>query len=533
MCRAFSFSSPSKSLLILTFSLFLWYFLCLPESATAEEYVINPQSVPAQEYTAKLGDLIIVTVWERQTLSGTVTVDTNGNITLPMPIGSVPVVGLTVSQISGLLTERLEEYMVSPTVFVSISPAEGFTVHVLGEVRSPNFIKVLDGTTVQEAVTRAGGFTSLADKRRIQLIRTEQNDDTEEAIELTLDFQQFIENTDRSANPTLKSGDVLIVPRLPKSERIKYVIVIGAVANPGTFDLEEPLPLIEVLAQAGGPSGVATLADVSILSTAASGYSWRHVNLQSFLADEDATGNPLVSPGDTVFVPGEPKQKEPFSVNVVGQVTRPGAYSATDESRLFDVIYQAGGFVDEAAIDRVTIIHRHPRSPIKEQVNVREYLISGDEKHNPAVAKGDTVYIPMSEGAKRIPSVHTALFPSIRVSIIGELVKPDTYQVSSEASILDVLKIAGGPTSEADLERVTVIREIPEADEEQQQQLIDLEEVLTEGNFQLLPKLKGDDTIFVPRLKPKRNIWGTLVKIAADISTIAVAYLLIAGQRRY
>jgi len=389
---------------------------------------------------------------------------------------------------------------------------------------------------VQEAVTRAGGFTSLADKSRIQLIRTEQNDDTEEAIELTLDFQQFIENTDRSANPTLKSGDVLIVPRLPKSERIKYVNVIGAVARPGIFDLEEPLPLIEILARVGGPSDIAILQDISILSIsegASGSFSWNHVNFERFLTDEDVIGNPKVSPGDTVFVPREPREKRPFNVNVVGQVTRPGAYSATDESRLFDVIYQAGGFVDEAAIDRVTIIHRHPRSPIQEQVNVREYLVSGDERHNPAVAKGDTVYIPMSEGAKRIPSVHTALFPSIRVSIIGEVVKPDIYQVSSEASLLDVLKIAGGPTSEADLERVTVIREIAEAGEEQQQQLIDLEEVLTEGNFQLLPKLKGDDTIFVPRLKPKRNIWGTIVKVAADVSTIAVAYLLITGQRRY
>jgi len=32
-------------------------------------------------------------------------------------------------------------------------------------------------------------------------------------------------------------------------------------------------------------------------------------------------------------------------------------------------------------------------------------------------------------------------------------------------------------------------------------------------------------------LKPKRNIWGTIVKVAADVSTIAVAYLLITGQR--
>jgi protein involved in polysaccharide export with SLBB domain len=368
---------------------------------------------------------------------------------------------------------------------------------------------------VQEAITRAGGFTRLAYKRRIQLIRMKRNTETQmgkiphtprknEAIELILDFEQFVENTDRSANPTLKSDDVLIIPRLPKSERIRYVNVIGAVAAPGTFDLEEPLPLIEALALAGGPSDIAVLEDISILIVSHGNHSWKHVNFESFLTGEDATANP-------------------------------------DVARLFDAIYQAGGFVDEAAIDRVTIIHgenppyplknRHSQSSIEERVNVREYLISGEERYNPLLTEGDTIFVPMSEDARKIPAIHTAFFSTIRVSIIGEVAKPDIYQVSAEASVLDILKIAGGPTSEADLERVTVIREIFEAKEEQKRQTIDLQEVLTEGEFQLLPKLKADDTIFIPRLKPKRNIWGTVVRIAADISTVTLAYLIVTGRR--
>ena len=514
-------------------SIVLFTFCCilLSQIAVAQE----------EEYTAKPDDLITVTVWERQTLSGTVKVANNGNITLPMPIGSVKVAGLTATQISNLLTERLKEYMVNPTVFVSISPAEGFTVHVLGEVQLPNFIKVPDDTTLQEVITRAGGFTPLADKKHIQLIRKEKDADQKEIIlESTIDFSQFQEFTDRANNPTLKPDDVLIIPRLPKSERLKYVNVIGAVANPGTFDLEEPMPLVEVLALAGGPSDIAVLKDVSILTISngpdsrdpakRGNYSWTKVNFEGFLTGEDETANPNVSPGETVFVPKEPKE-ERFMVNVVGQVVRPGAYTVTDKSQLFDAIYQAGGFVDEAAIDKVTIIHPHPQSPVKEQVNVKEYLISGDEKYNPPLAEGETIFVPMSEGAKRIPSVHTAFFESMRVTIIGEVAKPDIYQVSSEASVLDILKLAGGPTSYADLERVTIIRETLKKDEEQQQQTIDLETVLTEGKFQLLPKLKQDDTIFVPRVKPERNIWGTIVGIARDISTIALAYLLITGRR--
>jgi protein involved in polysaccharide export with SLBB domain len=530
--------------------------MLIAQSAVAQ---IEPQSdqneIPqiVEEYTAKPGDMITITVWERQALSGAVKVDTNGSITLPMPIGSVKVVGLTAKQISDQLVERLKEYMVNPTVFVSITPAEGFTVHVLGEVQLPNFFNVPDGTTVQEVITRCEGFTRLADKEHIQLIRKEKDVDGKEiTTESIIDFTQFVENTDRASNPTLKSGDVLIIPRLPKEERLKPVNVIGAVAKPGTFDLEDPLPLIEVLALAGGPSDIAVLKEVSILTVsddnalggkvgASEGrgdkgkgdkYSWTTVDFESFLTGEDETANPDVSPGQTVFVPKEPKE-EHFMVNVVGQVVRPGAYTVTDKSQLFDAIYQAGGFVDEAAIDNVTIIHPRPQSPIKEQINVKEYLISGDEKYNPPLSESDTIFVPMSEGAKKIPSVHTAFFESMRITIIGEVRKPDAYQVSSNVSVLDILKLAGGPTSDADLERVMVLREIPQADEEQEPLTIDLEEVLTEGQFQLLPKLQADDTLFVPRMKEKRNIRSLIVSIARDLSTIVVAYLLITGQRKY
>ncbi len=134
----------------------------------------------------------------------------------------------------------------------------------------------------------------------------------------------------------------------------------------------------------------------------------------------------------------------------------------------------------------------------------------------------------MSEGAKRIPAIHTTFFESIRVSIIGEVGSPNTYQVSSESSVLDVLKLAGGPTADADLRRVTVIRE---QTEQEQRLKIDLEKVLTEGDFKLLPSLQEDDTIFVPKMKPKRNIWGTIVRMAAEVSTIVIAYLLITGKR--
>jgi polysaccharide export outer membrane protein len=495
-------------------------------------YILLSQGAFAQEeYTVKPGDIITVTVWERQTLSGVVTVGSDGNITLPSPVGTVKVSGLTVKQISDLITECLKRYIKNPTVFVSVTPAEGFTVHVLGEVNSPKFIIVPEGTSLQEAITTAGGLTELADLKQIRLIRKEKDANQQESVtETTIDFSQFVEKIDLTANPTLKADDVIIIPRLSWSERsMQTITVIGAVARAGTFNIEKPLPLIEVLKLAGGASDVADLQNLSILRFSDGKYSWQKVNFKGFLAGDESAANPNISPGDTVFVPRmESKEEHTFLVNVAGQVVSSGAYPVTDETRLFDAIFMAGGFASDADIDKVTIIHQTPKSPVKTEVNVRNYLLTGDEKYNPPLAKGDTIFIPIAEYAKEVPLINTPFSPSARVAIIGEVTTPNTYQVSTKATVLDVLKLAGGPTSEADLKRVTIIREKPE---EEKRLKIDLEKVLTEGEFKLLPPILADDTIFVPKLKPEKRIWRTFMQIVADVSTLVLLYLLVTGKR--
>ena len=486
------------------------------------------QSVNAQEYTINPGDTITITVWEKDSLSGNVIVDANGYIALPPPIGSVKASGLTATEISQLLTERMKEYVKNPTVFVSVTPVQGFMVHVLGEVQSPNFYQVPEGTSIQEVITRAGGFTQLADMKHIRLMSKGEGDEIQERV---VDFSQFVEDTNLNANPVLKSKDVLIVPRLSRAERaVQTVTVIGAVNSRGTFTVEESTPLIEVLALAGWPSDDADMQNVSILNISDDKPAWKRVNLESFLAGDISSDAPDISPGEIVFVPKleTAEEKPSFPVSVVGQVKQAGVFPITEGTRLFDAIYMAGGITDNASIDNVTIIHTRPNSPVKVEMNLKNYLTLGDLSHNPELMEGDTVIVPMSEDAREVPGIHTTFSPSIRVSIMGEVAKPNTYQMSPDSSMLDVLKLAGGPTADADLKRVTVIREQTEGE---QRLKVDMEKVLTEAEFALLPSLQKDDNIFVPRGKEKRQIWRIMVQLAADVATIAIAYYLVTGKR--
>ncbi len=157
--------------------------------------------------------------------------------------------------------------------------------------------------------------------------------------------------------------------------------------------------------------------------------------------------------------------------------------------------------------------------------------------------------VPLDEKAKRISPIHRIFSPSMTINVIGEVRQPGTYELSQTASLLDAITIAGGPTGDANIEEVTVIRE---AEGEQQATVsrsppdsrdgfaqpreqgrieVDLEKVLTEGKFDLLPPLRSEDTIFIPKRKEDIGIWRQIVRLAADLSTIGLAALILMGRR--
>ncbi|MGB9596772.1 MAG: polysaccharide biosynthesis/export family protein, partial [Candidatus Poribacteria bacterium] len=273
-----------------------------------------------QEYTAKRGDIISVTVWERPSLSGTVVVDSNGNITLPIPIGAVYVLGMTATEISRILTDKVKEYVVNPTIFVSITPSEGFIVHVLGEVKSPDFIKVPDGTTIQEVITKAGGFTEFSDKQNIRLIRKLDDFKDGKTTEIIVDITKFIKEGDLLSNPTVKPGDTLIVPRMPeKTVTSNRIMVYGAVSKPGIVEIEEPQSLSTIIAMVGGLLPRSNPSEISIVRISDDDVLQKTVNFEDFIIGKNYKANPTISPGEMVFVP-EKVDEKPFDVNVIGQI---------------------------------------------------------------------------------------------------------------------------------------------------------------------------------------------------------------------
>ncbi|MBC8229730.1 SLBB domain-containing protein [bacterium] len=489
-------------------------------------------SMPQKEYTVGPGDTLFIVVWGEESLSGIVYVGPDGTISMPAPVGILNVSGLTVTQIQNLLTRRLSEYLKNPRITVSIRAFEGFPVHIIGQVKAPTYYKVIDNTTLQELITSAGGMTELADLKHVRLFRTDKEGEIQEE---EIDFSLFVKQNDLSANPILKENDVVFIPRISRSERAKTLVtVLGSVAKPGTHELEESLSLLDVLTLAGGLTQLADLRKIWVLAPPHEGgektpnsYAPQKISLDDYLTGKDLNANPIVSPGAAIFVESTQLPDEPtFPVNIAGQVIKPGSYQVNETASLAGVLFAAGGFSKWAKIDEVIIIHPASHNPRSEKVDMTKYLISGDIESYPQVFEGDTIIVPLDEKAKNIPPLHTIFSISMTISVIGEVRKPDTYELSQTTNFWEAIIIAGGPTTDADLERAMLIQGVESG---QNRIEVDLEKVLTEGQFSLMPILKSGDTIFIP--KQKEKVWKQVVSIARDVSTVGLAILIILGRR--
>ncbi|UCF79683.1 MAG: SLBB domain-containing protein [Candidatus Eiseniibacteriota bacterium] len=91
----------------------------------------------------------------------------------------------------------------------SVTAPEGQVIYVLGEVQKPGSYEVAFAKDVVAAVSAAGGPTERADLRKITIVRRTVSAST--TMEVNLD--KYLRQGLLSANPDLRSGDTITVPR--------------------------------------------------------------------------------------------------------------------------------------------------------------------------------------------------------------------------------------------------------------------------------------------------------------------------------
>jgi len=179
----------------------------VPKEALDE--VAKPVS---KEFLLGPEDVLEVSVWRNQDLSRSVVVRPDGKISLPL-IGDVQASGLNASQVAAKIAAKLTEFKENPNVSVSLKEVNSYFIYVLGEVLKPGKYPLKSYVTVLQGISMAGGFTPFASKNRMQVIRTNTNEDGKEnQIRIPVPYNELVSGKGKIENFILKSGDTIVVP---------------------------------------------------------------------------------------------------------------------------------------------------------------------------------------------------------------------------------------------------------------------------------------------------------------------------------
>ncbi len=182
--------------------------------------------------------------------------------------------------------------LLKPGDTISIQETRTMHIYLAGLLTMPGEYDLEIGTGAIEAVAKAGGYTEHAALSKAIIYRGGQ------AIPVDL-FKGMVKG-DHTANVTLESADVLVVP--PNNRRFA---VLGEVITPGWFNLIEgrETALSDALSMAGNVSKRGITTHLYILRTIDGKVQRISVNFQSFIKKADITGNPSIQDGDVVYVP--------------------------------------------------------------------------------------------------------------------------------------------------------------------------------------------------------------------------------------
>ena len=217
-----------------------------------------------------------------------------------------------------------------------------------------------------------------------------------------LTLPQVTDKVTMALKEFIREPQVVVAIRQAAPRR-QFAYVLGQVARPGVYEMQEGWSVAELIAVAGGPASAAALSRSFILRKSET----LPVNLEQLLVDGNTSANvPLLS-GDLVIVP-ETKNR----VILMGQVTKPGPYLLKPGDRVVDVLSSAGGPTASARTQEIGIIRQQDAKPTVTAINLDKFYKSGDLTQNLALQPGDIVYVPeKSKGIDWGAILSTFVFP--------------------------------------------------------------------------------------------------------------------------
>lgn len=313
----------------------------------------NPSPSPVSDpYLLGPGDVIQINVFDEPQFSGEngrQEILVDGTITLPL-IGSLNVVGLTLEQASELITEELSALLKFPIVTVRLADARPLRITVVGEVNRPGSYAV----SPEDAGSVIQGQVLGARTLGLPVLT--------EAIRL--------------------AGGIT------ESAQVRDIRIIRQQRNNQTKTLR--LDLWELL-QSGDNSQDVTLrnGDRIVVPVA-----------------ESLTANEVTQLSEASFAP------ENITVNVVGEVERPGRVQVAPNTPLNQAILAAGGFDQQRADEsEIILVRLNDNGTVTEREIPIDFKQGINEETNPVLREDDIIVVERSRLTRTSENINNIASP--------------------------------------------------------------------------------------------------------------------------
>ena len=338
---------------------------------------------------------------------------------------------------------RADQYFIEDNDVIHV-PVQGNIISLEGAVKRPLKYEMLKGEDLFDLLSYAGGLREDAYRKTFELYRFEND----ERIKLDIPYSNL------QANRTsfkLKDGDRIVVEAVEESAR-NYVNVQGEVVNRGEFERRENMKVSDLVDLAGLKPESYTAKALLIRTNPDQTKNFIWLNIEDINENKSSPRNILLSDKDvlTIWDRARYTDKKSFSVNGAVRVAGDFVYDESENLRVTDAIFLAGGKKSDAG--KIVMIYRKdpsvPNSLEYIKVNLQEIEDNPESNQNIKISGYDVIEI-MSRNKFEDEQF---------ISIQGAINNPGDYAYGQNMTIGDAIILAQGLKLGASTNNIEVSR---------------------------------------------------------------------------
>ncbi len=407
---------------------------------------------------------------------------------------------------------------------ITVSPYEAL-VNITGKVKRPMFYEMKKTESAATLLKYAGGFTGDAYTKAIRVNRKAGAGYSVFSVgEFDLNSFKLMDEDSVSVDSTLARYQNMVEIR-------------GAVMRPGMYQVGGNISTVKALVEAAAGLKEGAIAQHAVMHRMKADRTLEALRLDVLGILEGTTPDVPLRNEDVLYIASNEENNTQRTVTINGEVHYPGVYRYADNETIEDLILQAGGPTEAASLVKIDVARRvnNPHATEADSVIAQtfsfsltpDYAINGEPDFT--LQPYDEVYVRRSPDYTIQQNVY----------IEGEVQFEGSYTLTNKHQRLsDVIKLAGGLTSQAYAEGAKLLRRMTQEEREQVEVMlrtaqrnsgkdsIDISKLMVNANYPVGieldkalknpgtsddPILREGDRIVVPRFTSTVTINGEVL----------------------